>query len=202
MSYTEVPSGPERAARYIRVSSTEQRPALQADETAEFVERRGWAMVNTFIDQGVSGSKTRRTGLESLMAAAHRREFDILVVWRSDRLFRSLRHMVNAIAEFAALGIQFVSVTEPFDTTTPQGQLLLHMVAAFAEFERGVLRERTRAGIAAARRRGARVGRPRKDVDVARVRELRAAGHSVRQIARALNVGATTIHRTLNQTDS
>ena len=136
-----------RAARYIRVSRSDQRPALQADETVEFIDRRGWTLVDTFVDEGVSGTKDRRPGLDRLLAAARRRDFDILVVWRSDRLFRSLSNMVAALGELSALGIAFVSVTEPFDTTTPQGRLLLHLVAAFAEFERGVLVERTRAGI-------------------------------------------------------
>lgn len=189
-----------RVARYIRVSRSDQRPALQADETAQFIDRRGWVLVDTFVDEGVSGAKAHRPALDRLLAAARRGEFDVLVVWRSDRLFRSLRHMVNTLAELGALGVEFVSATEPFDTTTPQGQLLMHMVAAFAEFERGVLRERTKAGIAAARRRGARVGRPRVNVDVDRVCGMRAAGLSVRRIARELNIGSSTVHRLLTAT--
>jgi len=102
--------------------------------------------------------------------------------------------MVLTLDELAAMGIEFVSATEPMDTTTPQGKLLLHLVAAFAEFERGVLVERTRAGLAAARRRGARLGRPRVQVDLARARALRAGGASLRQIAKALGVGLGTIH--------
>lgn len=92
------------------------------------------------------------------MAGARRGAFDLVVVYRADRLFRSLKAMVVHLDELAALGIGFVSVTEPFDTTTPQGRLLLHLVSAFAEFEKGVLVERTKAGIAAARRRGAKSG--------------------------------------------
>ncbi len=106
--------------------------------------------------------------------------------------------MVNTLAELSALGVEFASVTEPFDTTTPQGRLLVHMVAAFAEFERGVLIERTRAGLAAARRRGVRVGRPPTGVDTKEVRRLRATGKSVREVARLLGVGATTVHRILH----
>ena len=190
-----------RVVRYIRVSRSDQRPALQADETAEFIQRRGWTLVETFIDEGVSGTVARRPGLDQLLAAARRRDFDVLVVWRSDRLFRSLKHMVVTLGEFAALGVEFVSVTEPFDTTTPQGRLLLHLVAAFAEFERGVLVERTRAGIAAARRRGAQIGRPRVHVDQSRVAELHRAKKSVRQIAREMQIGATTVHRLLKDLD-
>lgn len=190
-----------RVARYIRVSRSDQRPELQADETSEMIARRGWEMTDTFVDQGISGTRDRRPGLDRLMAAARRRAFDILVVWRSDRLFRSLRHMVNTLSELSALGVEFVSVTEPFDTTTPQGRLLLHMIAAFAEFERGVLVERTRAGLAAARRRGARIGRPPAKVDLRQMHALRESGKSLREVAKALGVGTTTIHRLLTGED-
>lgn len=192
-----VPENHLRAACYIRVSRADQRPALQSDETTELVSRRGWDLVDTFVDEGMSGAASRRPGLDRMIAAARRREFDVLVVWRSDRLFRSLHHMVNVLAELAALGVEFASVTEPFDTTTPQGRLLMHMVSAFAEFERGVLIERTRAGLAAARRRGIRIGRPPANVNLQEVIRLRTAGKSVREVARALGVGSTTIHRAL-----
>lgn len=191
----------KRAVRYIRVSRQDQRPELQADETGEFIERRGWTLADTFLDQGISGTKDRRPALDELMAAAKRRRFDVLVVYRADRLFRSLRHMVVALDELAALGIGFVSVTEPFDSTTPQGRLLIQLVSAFAEFERNVIAERTRAGIAAARRRGARIGRPPVYVDVARARVMRAKGASLRTIAKALKVGTTTLFRALQEAD-
>lgn len=187
-----------RAVRYLRVSRQDQRPQLQADETGDVIDRRGWQLVDTFLDQGVSGARDRRKELDRMMEGARRRAFDIVVVWRSDRLFRSLRHMVNALGELAALGVEFVSVTEPFDTTTPQGRLLLHLVAAFAEFERGVIVERTRAGLAAARRRGVRLGRPPAGVDPSRVREMRAKGRSFREIARELKLGVSTVHRLAN----
>jgi site-specific DNA recombinase len=129
----------KRVVRYIRVSRSDQKPGLQADESLELIKNRGWNLTETFIDQGFSGAKDRRPALDQMMGAARRRSFDILVVWRADRLFRSLRHMINALAELEALGIAFVSVTEPFDTTTPQGRLLVHLVASFAEFERGAM---------------------------------------------------------------
>jgi DNA invertase Pin-like site-specific DNA recombinase len=132
-----------------------------------------------------------------MMAAARRRTFDVLVVWRSDRLFRSLRHMVAALEELTALGIEYVSVTEPFDTTTPQGRLLIHLVSAFAEFERGILQERTRAGLAAAKRRGVRLGRPPAHIDMFRAKAMRAHGKSLRTVARHFGIGASTLHRLL-----
>jgi DNA invertase Pin-like site-specific DNA recombinase len=145
-------------ARYLRVSRADQNPQLQADESERLIKARGWELTDTFLDHGISGTKDQRPELTRMMASARRGDFKILVVWRSDRLFRSLKHMVAMIEELRALGIDFVSVSEPFDSTTPQGRLLFHLVSAFAEFERGVLVERTKAGLDAARRRGARIG--------------------------------------------
>ena len=186
-----------RAARYLRVSRVDQRADLQDDETEELVKRRGWKLVDTYEDHGVSGSRDRRPELDRLMGDLRRRRFDVLVVWRSDRAFRSLRHMVVLLDELGSRNVSFVSVTEPFDTSTPSGKLLLHMVSAMAEFERGILQERTRAGLAAARRRGARLGRPRARLDEDHVRELRAGGMSVREIASSMGVGSSTIQRRL-----
>lgn len=189
----------KRAARYVRVSRTEQKLSLQLDETAELIRRRGWSLVDTFTDQGVSGAKRQRTELNRLLDQARRGSFDILVVWRSDRLFRSLKHMVIVLDELGALGVDFVSVTEPFDTTTPQGRLLLHLVAAMAEFERELIRERTRAGLAAARRRGVSLGRPPVEIDVDEVMLMRSKGMSIRQVAKALGVSASSVHRALKR---
>ena len=186
-----------RAAAYHRVSRQDQNPQLQQDEVADLIERRGWQRVRSYTDEGVSGSKDRRPELDKLMADARRRRFDLLVVWRADRLFRSLRHMVTTLDELSALGIGFVSVTEPFDTSTPSGRLLLHLVSAMAEFERSILIERTRSGVAAAVRRGAVVGRPRAAFDVDAARELRRQGKPIRDVAKAMGVGVATIHRRL-----
>ncbi len=186
-----------RVARYLRVSRHDQDTALQADETAAFIKNRGWKLTETYNDHGVSGAKDRRPELDRLVADARRRRWDALVVYKADRLFRSLRHMVLTLDDLAALGIAFVSVTEPFDTSTPSGKLLLHMVSAMAEFERSLLIERVKSGVAAARRRGARLGRPRARLDEDRLHELRAQGLSVRKIAEALQVGASTVQRRL-----
>ncbi len=186
-----------RVARYVRVSRSEQNPNLQLDETGRVVAAREWDLVDTYTDHGVSGSRDRRPELDRMLADARRGLFDTLLVWRSDRLFRSLRHMVLTIEELAAMHIDFVSVTEPFDTTTPQGRLLLHMVSAFAEFERQILIERTKAGLDAARRRGKRIGRPKAFVDVCGALRLRKRGLSVRQVAKRMGVGYGTLHRAL-----
>lgn len=186
-----------RCARYLRVSKLDQNPRLQEDETLEFVGRRGWQLAGTFVDHGVSGARERRPELDRLLKDAKRGRFDVVLVWRSDRLFRSIRHMVVTLDDLAAMNVGFASVTEPFDTSTPSGKLLLHMVAAMAEFERSILIERTRAGVAAAIRRGAKVGRPRARVDLERARELRAQGRTIRDVADELGVGVATLHRAM-----
>jgi DNA invertase Pin-like site-specific DNA recombinase len=186
-----------RVARYLRVSRHDQDTALQDDETAAFVKNRQWPLVETYKDHGISGAKDRRPALDRMLADARRRKFDLVLVYKADRLFRSLKHMVTTLDELAALGVGFVSVTEPFDTSTPSGKLLLHIVSAMAEFERSLLIERVKSGVAAARRRGARLGRPRARLDMDRLRELRGQGLSVRKIADTLGVGSSTVQRHL-----
>jgi DNA invertase Pin-like site-specific DNA recombinase len=186
-----------RAAVYARVSTTDQKTGLQSDEALRVIEARGWSLAATFEDVGISGTKDRRPGLDALLAAARKRKFDVLVVWRADRLFRSVHHMVATLHELAALGVDFVSCTESFDTSTPTGKLLFHICAAFAQFERDVIVERTVAGIAAARRRGRRLGRPRKRVDVAHALELMADRGSLRVVAKEMGVGYGTLRAAL-----
>ena len=186
-----------RAALSLRVSTSDQRPALQADETGEMIARRGWELAETYIDHGVSGTRRSRPALDRMLADARRGAFDVLVVWRSDRLFRSLKHMLVTLDELAALGIDFVSATETFDTTTASGRLMFSIVSAFSQFERDVLAERTRAGMAAARRRGAKIGRPRVYVDVPKALLLRSKRVPMKEIARRLGVGLTTLRTAL-----
>lgn len=183
--------------RYLRVSRAEQREDLQDDETKAMIEKRGWSLGATYVDHGVSGSKDRRPGLDAMLADAKRGKWSAIVVWRSDRLFRSLRHMVNTLAELEALNIDFVSVTEVFDTTTPQGRLLLHLVSAFAEFERQTIIERVKAGMTAAKKRGKRIGRPGADLDLAKAHQMRSNGLSYRAIAEMLGVSVGRLHANL-----
>jgi DNA invertase Pin-like site-specific DNA recombinase len=175
-----------------------QDPALQDDAVKAFIATRGWKVVRTYVDHGVSGTRERRPELDRLMADARKGRFDCVLVYRTDRMARSLRHLVTMLDELATLGIGFTSVTEPFDTTSPTGRLLLQIVGAMAEFERTLIVERTRAGVAAARRRGVRVGRPRARVDLDRALELRAEGTSIRDAAKVLGVGAATLSRALS----
>lgn len=189
----------KRAAIYTRVSTSEQASALQIDECTGHVARAGWTLVEHFGDIAVSGLKARRPELDRLLAAARKRRLDVIVVWRADRLFRSLLHMVSTLAELDALHVDFVSCTESFDTTTPAGRLLFHMCSAFAQFERDLIVERTIAGMAAAKRRGAKIGRPRTRFDLELARELLLFRIPMREIARRLNVPKTTLARALRE---
>lgn len=183
-----------RAAVYCRVSTANngQDPEMQLRELREYCERREWTRAGEYTDIGISGSKERRPELNRLMADAKRRKFDAVLVYRYDRFARSLRQLVNALAEFDALGIHFVSLHEAVDTSTANGRLIFGIFASIAEFERELIRGRVRSGLAAAKARGARLGRPRVRVDVRRVAVLRESGHSWPTIARELGISVGT----------
>lgn len=189
----------KRAAIYARVSRPEQSVALQLDECKALVKARGWDFFESYRDEGISGTKVQREGLNQMLAAAKRGRFQVLVVWRADRVFRSLTHMLATLEQLAAWRIEFVSVTEPFDTTTSAGRLLFQIVSAFAEFERNIIAERSAAGVAAARRRGVRIGRPRVYVDVAKARRLLRPGVSMSELAAKMKVPRTTLARALRK---
>jgi DNA invertase Pin-like site-specific DNA recombinase len=184
-----------RAAIYARVSTTNhgQDATLQTRDQHQFAEARGWEVFDDYVDQGVSGSKDSRPELNRLMADARRRKFDIVLVWKLDRFGRSLRHLVNALAEFESLGIAFVSLSDNLDLGTPSGRLMFNIIGAMAEFERELIRERVRAGMKNAKAKGARIGRPRVTVDAAEIARLRDSGLSLRRIAARLGVSLGTV---------
>jgi DNA invertase Pin-like site-specific DNA recombinase len=184
-----------RVAIYGRVSTAEQSAAMQVDELRAYCQRRQWVIVEEFIDSGVSGAKERRPALDRLLAEAKRRKFDAVLVYRYDRFARSLRQLVNALCEFDALGIHFVSLHEGVDTSTPNGRLVFGIFASIAEFERELIRGRVRSGIAAARAQGKRLGRPRVAVDASQIRGLRSQGLSWACIASRLGLGEGTVYR-------
>jgi DNA invertase Pin-like site-specific DNA recombinase len=152
-----------------------------------------------YVDEGVSGTQCRRSALDNLMKDAQRRMFDVVLVWKFDRFARSLKHLMESLEEFGTMGIDFVSFTEGIDTTTPSGQLLFHIVGAVAQFERDLIAERVRAGLAHARAMGKHIGRPRATVDVPQVRLLRNRGMSLRNIAHTLGVPVSRVRRALVQ---
>lgn len=175
-----------RAALYARVSTHDQTTDNQLLELRRYAEARGWTVAE-YVDDGVSGTKERRPALDRLVTDARRRRFDVLVVWRLDRLGRDLKHLIMTLDEFAALGIAFTSLNEGIDTGTPAGRLQLHLLAAIAEFERARIVERVRAGLQRARAQGRRLGRPRT-----RAAKSAIPGGTVRSAAATWGVSKTT----------
>ena len=176
----------KRAAIYLRVSTNDQETDRQESELREYVEARHWDFV-LYRDRGQSGAKTDRPALKSMMADLRRRKFDVLVVWALDRLARSLKQLLNIAEECRLLGVDLVSLKQNVDTTLPAGRLTFQVLGAVAEFERELLRERVKSGMAQARRAGKHVGRPARRKfhagDIERMKLLRSQGVSVRKLA-------------------
>jgi len=193
----EANSTPYRAAIYARVSTigAGQSPEMQLRELREHCQRRGWTIAGEYVDIGISGSKQKRPELDKLMSDAHRRRFDVVIVWKFDRFARSVSHLLRALETFNALGIAFVSLSESLDTSTPAGRMVFTVLGAVAELERSLIAERVRAGLRNARAKGKRLGRPRTVLDAARIGRLRAQGRSWRKIARIMGCSAKTCRR-------
>ena len=188
----------KRAAIYARVSTRNgQNPEMQIDELRAYCKRREWEIAGEFVDSGVSGAKEHRPALDHLLTDCRRRCVDAVVVYRYDRFARSLRQLVNALEEFRALGIDFVSIPEGVDTSTPNGRLVFGIFASIAEFERELIRDRVRSGLASAKARGKRLGRPRVAVDRLRIASLRCQGRSWAEICKELRVSKGTAQRAL-----
>lgn len=185
-------------ALYARVSTADQNLEPQLHALREHAQRVGAESVE-FVDHGISGAKDRRPGLDAMMDACRRGEASAVVVVKLDRLGRSLHHLLTLLGELEALGIDLVSLDDGLDTSTAVGRLFFQVRAAFSEYERALIVERVRAGIAAARRRGQKLGRPpvldRQALD--RARRLRKSGHSIRSIAKLLDAKPSTVHKHL-----
>jgi len=185
-----------RAGLYALVSTHNgQNPEVQLAELRSYCERQGWKVADEYIDAGVSGAKEQRPALNKLLTDCRKRFMDAVVVCRSDRFARSLRELVNALEEFRALGVEFVSLHEGVDTSTPNGRLIFGIFASIAEFERELIRDRVRSGIAHARAEGKRLGRPRVIVDAANVAAMRSQGQSWNEISATLRIGRGTAQR-------
>jgi len=160
---------------------------MQEAEVREYCDRRGWSYT-VYRDKGQSGSKNDRLALNQMLSGMRRRRFDVVVVWKLDRLARSLKQLLTIGEECRSLGVDLVSLRQNIDTTLPAGRLTFQILGAVAEFERELLRERVKAGMAQARRIGKHVGRPAmrrfEPTDIDRMRELRAGGASVRKLAK------------------
>ena len=190
-----------RAAIYARVSTVGngQSPEMQLRDFGEYCQRRGWTVADgcEYVDVGISGAKANRPELDRLMVDAHRRKFDVVVVWKFDRFARSVSHLLRALETFQALGIEFVSLTEGVDTSTPAGKMVFTVLGAVAELERSLIAERVKAGLRNARAKGKRLGRPRVVVDAARIAALRAGGASWATICEETGLSKGTAQRAL-----
>jgi DNA invertase Pin-like site-specific DNA recombinase len=184
---------------YARVSTNDQQTlTMQNRAMREYAARRGWAIALQVRE--VNSGAVRREAREKLIEAARRREIDIVLVWRLDRWGRSVTDLLATLQELEHLGVGFVSLTEALDLTTPAGRAMAGLLAIFAEFEREILRERTRAGLAHARQSGKRLGRPATAaVHTAEIRKLHRAGFSKSEIARRVQIGRTSVRRILGQ---
>jgi DNA invertase Pin-like site-specific DNA recombinase len=188
-----------RAALYARISTLNhgQDPEVQLRELRDYCQCRGFTITNEYVDKGISGSRERRPALDNLLTDCRKRLVDAVVVYRYDRFARSLCQLVNALEDFRSLGIEFISIHEGVDTSTPNGRLVFGIFASIAEFERELIRDRVRSGLAAAKAKGKRVGRPRVAVDALRIASLRGQGRSWSQITSETGVSKGTAQRAI-----
>ena len=188
-----------RAALYARVSTHDQQTlGMQVEAMTAYIKNRGWVITEQIKDVG-SGTN-ERPGRENLLKVARRREIDVIVVWRLDRWGRSVADLMTTLRELTDLGVGFVSLTEALDLTTPSGRAMAGMLAIFAEFEREILRERVRVGIAQARKEGRPHGRPRTaSLRIDEVKRMKLEGLSRSEIARRLKIGRTSVRRILTE---
>ncbi len=186
-----------RAGLYARVSTNDQQTLpMQNRALREYAGRRGWTVAMQVRE--VSSGAVERKARQQLMEAARRREIDVVLVWRLDRWGRSVTDLLATLQELEHLGVGFVSLTEALDLTTPAGRPMAGLLAIFAEFEREILRDRTRAGLAHARENGKRLGRPlTAALHAAEIRKLHRSGISKSEIARRLQIGRTSVRRIL-----
>ncbi len=183
-------------ALYARVSTTHQDSEVQLRELRTLAAARGWTINQEYVDTGISGAATSRPELLRLLADAHKGCFAGILVWRLDRLGRSLRHLVTVVEDLLAKGIEVISATEPhMDSTTPTGRLLRNIFASVAEYEREMIRERVMAGLRKAKASGKRIGRPKAVLNRLRIEQLRGEGLSWREIARKMDLPKSTAYR-------
>jgi len=185
----------KKVAIYTRVSTDEQKTDLQLMDLKEYVQRRKYEIFN-FYEDIVSGATKERKALDQLMDDAKKRKFDIVLVWKFDRFARSLKMLVDSLALFQELGIDFISYKENIDTTTSMGRLIFHINSAYAEFEREIIKDRVIAGIKAKREKTERWGRNVLDQAIrTKIKELIAAGTSIRDTAKTLQISTRTVRK-------
>ena len=187
----------KRVAVYVRVSTKDQSVDMQVGDLERYSRERGFNIFKIYKDNGISGAKDNRPGLNQLMDDARKRKFDMVLVWRFDRWARSSKHLVNSLHEFRNLGIDFISYQENIDTSSPLGEAIFTIISAMSTLERDIIAERVKGGLRKARANGKRLGRPRSAVDTDKVVEYRKQNKSIRQIASEMNLSKGAVQRTL-----
>jgi DNA invertase Pin-like site-specific DNA recombinase len=186
---------PKQVALYIRVSTDEQKTDLQLMDLKDYIRKRGYTIYNTYEDI-ISGAAKERKALDQLMADAKHRKFDIVLVWKFDRFARSLKMLVDSLALFQELTIDFISYKENIDTTTSMGRLIFHINSAYAEFEREIIRDRVMAGIKAKREKTGTWGRKVLASELQqKIKDLIAAKQSIRTVAKTLDISTRTVRK-------
>ena len=191
----------KRAGLYMRVSTVDQHPETQLHDLRQMAAQRGYEIVQEYTDR-ISGAKARRPGLDQMMADARRGRFDVVLVWASDRIARSVKHYLEVLDELNRLNIEFVSFRENIDTGGPLGRAIVVIIGAFAELERNLIVERVRAGMRRARLEGRPIGRPALNLDREAILTDRRRGQSIGQIARTHRISRATAHRVIQAEQS
>ena len=187
----------KRAALYLRVSSLDQHPETQCYDLHQMAEQRGYQIVKEYTDR-ISGVKARRPGLDEMMHDARRGRFDVVLVWASDRIARSVKHFLEVLDELSRLNVEFVSFREQIDTGGPLGRAVVTIIGVVAELERSLIVERVRAGMRRARLEGRQIGRKPLVLDREAILIDRQRGHSLGQIAKAHRISRATVHRVVH----
>jgi DNA invertase Pin-like site-specific DNA recombinase len=188
----------KRAALYMRVSTVDQHPETQLLDLRQMASQRGYQIVKEYTDK-ISGTKGKRPGLDQMMADARRGRFDVVLVWASDRIARSVKHFLDVLDELNRLNIEYVSFRENIDTGGPLGRAIIIIVGAVAELERNLIIERVRACMRRARLEGQHIGRNPLVLDNLAIQQDRQRGQSLRQIAKGQRVSTDTVQRVLRQ---
>jgi len=191
----------KRAALYMRVSTLDQHPETQLYDLHEMARQRGYQIIEEYTDR-ISGAKARRPGLDGMMHDARRGRFDVVLVWASDRIARSVKHFLEILDELNRLNVEFISFREQIDTGGPLGRAVVVIIGAIAELERNLIIERVRAGMRRAKFEGRHIGRKPLDLDRAAICGDRCRGQSLRQIARGHRISTATVRRVLHEQTS
>jgi DNA invertase Pin-like site-specific DNA recombinase len=188
----------KRAALYLRVSTVDQHPETQLYDLRQMAAQRGYEIAQEYTDR-ISGTKAKRPGLDAMMSDARRGRFDVVLVWASDRIARSVKHFLDVLDELNRIGVEFVSFREQIDTGGPLGRAIVVIIGAIAELERNLIIERVRAGMRRARLEGQHIGRNPLVLDHAAIVRDRQHGQSLRQVAKGHRISTATVQRVLRE---